>query len=376
MKLVNCPVCGKRLSADIENCPECGFTISAYMSNQSGEILAEKSTTAYSRKSDSKWPIRTILLPIIVAIFVLGIIQNFSSKQEPLSTNSTEQQSSLSYNIDKQQGQPSICGVYHGDDSDILVISEDHLAYYYCTTNMFTELQCPWTYSDGVLEIEMAKLHCTLTATNVSMDTNSLLLCSDSVSWDSEYFVKTNSIPEDYITRRVESSDPAVEVQTDGTLTFTLDKIHFEIPKRFIDWEDPFDLDPKIQVFIEEDPHRDYVSTLFFHHLSFDDIGYTPDPSGDFPGYITYPGSYLTDCSFSSTYEDEVAGFPAIILEVTGYLNSGFGGITGYSMSGILCQVFNYDTNSVLYIYMLQSYNSYYDNSEFFMSLLKNATSS
>lgn len=122
-------------------------------------------------------------------------------------------------------------GVYRGDDGNILVLNNNGLAYYYCSDIEFIELELPWKYSEGRLDVYFSKFHCDAYATIEKNDFSEILLRANSENWNAELFKRINVNPEDYTERAVESYDPSVTVNPDGTMSYTLDGYHLYNPK-------------------------------------------------------------------------------------------------------------------------------------------------
>ena len=258
MHLMYCPVCGKRIPFNAPQCPECGFDLSEYTD---GEV--------------EKKPRHIKRIISIIALIMIGLILVDVGINVWLNTGKTIElplASSLSDAV----------GVYTGDDGDTLVITDTGLAYYFCSSIEFTELECPCNYKDGILSVEFSKMHCLAYANIDNNDFSEILLRSDSKNWNPELFSRVNVSPSDYLKRNVESNDTLVSVEHDGSMTFTLDGLTFSIPKQFRDVEGDFDDDINTVSFVEVDVDSDYTSSLLFYR-------------GDYPPVDDFPNRFMNN---------------------------------------------------------------------------------
>ena len=386
MKLVNCPVCGSRCSADIEKCPECGFEIKQYFEQKSDS------------KNNKKAPVLLIgcaFLAILVAFLVINIIfrniselANHAENAEPLDeifseTNMVQEDISTS-EVSTAKVPPSeastsevstaeastsdidVSGVYSGDDHEILVLSPDGLAYYYCTEIAFTELECPWYIKDDKVYIEFARLHCIVTA---NVDKKELLFKSDSANWNTELFSRLDVEPEQYLTKALSTHDTNATLNSDGTLTYTLDGISYTLPKTFIDFEDTSDNQSDWSAFIDEDVQSNFVSTVLFYKS----FGALPKESSVNDNATDFASRFLTEASTTSYKATTVAGHPGYLCEITGYLNQGFTDLQNYKVSGYIAIFNNESTHNNNYVMLVQYSDRSTDNSTVFGEILKSA---
>ncbi|MBO5624136.1 MAG: hypothetical protein J5959_21190 [Butyrivibrio sp.] len=366
MKLVNCPVCGNRCSADIEKCPECGFEIRQYF---------DKKTVSKKNKKVPLLLIGCACLAILAAIFIANTISDNKSElskhtesAEPLEeifpeteavqTNTTSSEL-LTSDID-------VSGVYSGDDHEILVLSSDGLAYYYCTEIAFTELECPWYIKDDNVHIELSRLHCIVTA---KVDEKELLFKSESANWNTELFTRLDVEPEQYLTKALSTHDPNATLNSDGTLTYTLDGISYTLPKTFIDLKDESDNESNWSAFIDEDVQSDFVSGVLFYKS----LGSLPKESSVNDYATDFASRFLTDASIVSCTATTVAGYPGYLCEVTGYFNQGFNALQNYKVSGYIAIFNNEDTHNNDYVMLVQNSDRSTDNSTVFGDILKSA---
>ncbi len=371
MKLVNCPVCGSRCSADIEKCPECGFEIKQYFEQKSDS------------KNNKKAPFLLIgcaFLAILVAFLVINIIfrniselANHAENAEPLDeifseTNMVQEDISTSEvsTAEASTSDIDVSGVYSGDDHEILVLSPDGLAYYYCTEIAFTELECPWYIKDDKVYIEFARLHCIVTA---NVDKKELLFKSDSANWNTELFSRLDVEPEQYLTKALSTHDSNATLNSDGTLTYKLDGISYTLPKTFIDFEDASDNQSNWSAFVDEDVQSDFVSAVLFYKS----LGALPKESSVSDNATDFASRFLTEASVTSCKATTVAGHPGYLCEVTGYLNQGFSALQNYKVSGYITIFNNESTHNNNYVMLVQNSDRSTDNSSIFGEILKSA---
>ena len=371
MKLVNCPVCGERCSAEAEKCPECGFEIKSYFNDS-------------AKNSGSRRPKYAIIIGIIalavIAIIIITVcarkaVTNTTDKSEVVSLDnifpepdeaSETPSESSSVSVDLLTEENEVSGVYSGDDGEILVMDSDGLAYYYCISIENTELECPWYVKDNTVYIELARLHCTIYAETGSKD---LLFRSDSINWNPELFTKLNVSPDQYLTRALSTHDPDATLNRDGTITYTLDDITYTLPKTFVDFQDDFDEWDFCSAFIDNDPQSNYLGTILFYRKKGSSLS-----EGTATKLITdFAPDFLNDSSVGSCTATTIAGHQAYICEVTGYLNQGFSMLQNYPVSGYIAVLYNESTGNNDFIMAIQNSDRDTDNSLVFGDILKSA---
>ena len=370
MKLTNCPVCGKRIPADAENCPECGFEIRTYLHGSAEKTVASPDVPARSRK---RFLIAAAAIVLCAAAGILCcIFVRFSGSaaydtallsQDPLPESSSNE----AFSQDHTAAPTSPVGVYSGNDNEILVLQENGLACYYCVMPEYIELSCPWSQDteEHTVSIELAKLHCTITAklpeTGLSAsEPSELIFRSESSNWNTEIFTRIDLSPEDYISRRISSNDPAVSVEADGSMTFSVEGITFTIPKWYRDPADDFDTMKNALSFIDNDLQTDYASSILF--FSDDCNADSLSRSESDALAAAFAGRFLQTPAVSpAKAQSEIGGLPAFVYEISGLYNTGFQGFSGSSCSGLLTLVFIPQTQRILYVQMLYTDNRGYD---------------
>ena len=381
MHLMNCPICGKRIPFNSPQCPECGFDLTEYTQEP------------YNKKPRSlKRIISIVALALIVLVLIdVGINMwiNTGHKVEmasvdqnsitpiptvipevtdtpiptetPAPTNTPTATPSPTTNPEPVDYTDPV-GVYRGDDGNVLVLNDDGLAYYYCEDIEFTELELPWEYKDGRLDVYFSKMHCDAYALMEKDDFSEILLRAESENWNAELFKRINVKPDDYIGRAVESYDPSVTVNSDGTMSYTLDSITFTVPKQFRNPPNVTELGSNATSFVDNDVDTDFISTLLFYQ----------DKA---PAEENFPSRFLENVEMGKQADTTVAGRSAKTCSVKGSFNTGFPTMSGMRQAGTLTIISNPDSKNVVYVLMLQAENRAFDNTEAFNEILSTATS-
>lgn len=387
MHLMNCPVCGKRIPFNSPQCPECGLELIEY--TQIGIDKKPRNTK------------RTVCIAALaIVMLIIGVIcinlwinfehtveapsddaitrpETITPTPEPQPTttvtptpvetatptiNPTTTTTPTPTNTPEPANYTSPVGVYSGNDGNILVLDERGLAYYYCSDIEFIELELPWEYTDGRLSIQFCKLHCLAYADITTNDFSEILLRADSLNWNAELFKRINISPKDYIGRAVESYDSSVTVNSDGSMSFTLDNVAFTIPKQFRNPPNVMEIGTNATAFVDNDIDTDYVSMLLFYQDSE-------------PAEESFPNRFLGNVEQAPLTETTVAGRSSKTCSIKGTLNSGFPTLSGIKQTGTFTIISSPDEKSVLYVLMLQTENRAHDNSEAFKEILSTANS-
>ena len=330
MRLVNCPICGTRCSADIEKCPECGFEIRKYFESENVSSIRKKQ-------------------PPIMAACALGAILILVFMFLSFSTSGID-----------------VSGVYSGDDNEILVLNSDGLAYYYCFDIQYTELECPWYIKDGTVYIELSRLHCTIFA---NIDKKELIFKSNSINWNTEVFTRLNVKPEQYLTKIPSTNDPKATLNRDGTISYTNDDITYILPKMFMDMEDDFDSKDDTSIFIDQDVQSDYIASATFHSSKGNDL---TQPLAETLAHIFASGFY-ENTTISNCTVIEIAGHTGYRFELTGFLNKGFKPLEGHEMDGYIIIFYNESTGNNNYLMLVQTSNRDIDDTAVFEEILQSA---
>lgn len=372
MKIINCPVCGNRISSDSISCPECDFEIFQYMNPK-----------VTKRKHNFGLYCLAFFITLILIFIIIGFKSQLTSMQKqeassddiPENCNGTStpiilEDEDLSSDFQLSNESNSVSGVYSGDDHEILAICDNGLAYYYCATPEFVELACPWNFNGSQLNIELSKLHCVITANISDNDFSELIFKSNSVNWNTEVFSRLNLDPYDYIKRNVESNDPLVQVNSNGSFSFSIEDINFTVPKQYRDLEDDFDDMKNCFVFVDTDAQTDYTSSIMF----YSEKKLFPDLSFDKHSYDTlynFCSRFIDDVEIGEVSTTDIAEKVSYRSTIHGFLNSGFSGLSGYQIDGnIICIP---KENSCLYILMIQSSDRQLNSNDLYDEILNSA---
>ncbi len=365
MKLVNCPICGTRCSADTEKCPECGFEIKQYFER---EIISTK------RKKQPRIKAVCAVGAILIIVFMLFslLTRNTKNPDSVNITKETDKTVSDSTSVKEQAYEPSsssdidVSGVYSGDDHEILVLNSDGLAYYYCITIQYTELECPWYIKDDSVYIELSRLHCTIFA---KVDEKELIFKSDSSNWNTELFARLDVEPEQYLTKKPSTNDPKATLNQDGTISYSLDGINYTLPKMFMDFKDEFDNMEDSSSFIDQDAQSDYLASAVFHKSSGKELNSTLAKALA----ENYVSGFYKNTTVSESTEITVAGHRGFKFIITGFLNKGFNPLEGYEIDGVIIILYNKSSGNNDYIMMTQTSNRSLDDTAIFEDIIKSA---
>jgi hypothetical protein len=377
MRLVNCPVCGTRCSADTEKCPECGFEIRQYF--ESKKIPEERKKQPHIKAVCALGAVLIIFF-MLFSFLILNSEKTDSdtitksagttgptsvsvsaSKSASTSASSKHPADELSsnYNID-------VSGVYSGDDHEILVLNSDGLAYYYCFSIEYTELECPWYIRNDTVYIEFSRMHCTVFA---KIDEKELIFKSDSINWNPEVFTRLNIEPEQYLTKLPSTNDPNATLNRDGSISYTNDGITYTLPKMFLDMKDEYDSIESTSIFIDEDVQSDYLASATFHSSEGREL--TPTLAETLAQ--TLASAFYKKTTVSNCTGIEIAGHRGYRFDLTGFLNKGFNPLEGYEIDGSIIVFYNESTGNNNYIMMVQTSNRALDDTVIFEEILQSA---
>ena len=345
MKLMNCPVCGKRVSAKAPFCPECGFDLKKYLETSDHP---EGSTKQPAKRSSNipagRRRIWRAAIPAVLILLIAGVCLVLFSRARadregtPASAASESQADAPAAGPEDAASAAAFPGVYSGDDREILVIRDNGLAYYYCSTAEFSELARPWTQTGDTISIDMAKLHCAITAQYRPDEPDTLIFSSDSLNWNTEVFSRLDVDPDTYIARKITLNNKNADQLPDGRIRYLIDGISFTIPANYRDSEDPLDEMENAGSFVDTDMHKEYVSMLMFFREGPELTAGTPAGMAPEEKAALFAARYLEELSCGPGEEAAVAGKSGTSVTVTGALNRGFAGLAGYTVKGrILC---------------------------------------
>jgi len=264
-------------------------------------------------------------------------------------------------------------GVYSGDDNEILVIAEDGLAYYYCITESFTELECPWTVSDDTITISFSKMHCDVTA-STSNGYASLIFRSSSANWNTEEFIWISSDCNSYIKETPPTVREDVNVLHNGDMQIVLDDVQFTIPKNFMDYGDDSRLKKGGKnsfIFVDNDSANGYLANAVFYSES---TGLTNNLDSDYETMaLDFAQRFFTNTQIGQAKPVTVAGYDGYSVTISCLLNNGFSLLKGTIYSGPVIIIYDEKYNDYIYILFSQVVGSGIDDTELFEMILSSA---
>lgn len=385
MLLINCPQCGKRISADADFCPDCGFNLRKYMNAKpeqhrtSGGGLLKIACA--------------VMLFVAVSLAVFALIVRHgdvtetaasapdSSPAEVVAADDTNSNASSDFklhdsvNASDADSHPasdidisSAVGVYRGDEGNMLVLRSNGLANYYCYDIAYTDINCSWELRDGQILIRLDKLRCTVTAA-ADGDIDRLTFVSDSQNWQTEEFDRVDVDPEEYIKRRVMSYDSNVKVQDDGAMRCSLGGLSFTVPKYFCDIKDELDENTDITTFVSVDVDNDYAATLTFYA---DKTSYSRTLSQEKASSLAerFSAMFYADTAVAEGSKITVAGMPAYIFSFDAYYNQNYYAHTGYKIEGYIAVICNSSAKSMVYAMLEQHSGRNIDDREALLQIL------
>lgn len=369
MSLINCPTCGKRISDKEHKCPECS------------QDLTEFSTKA-SQNSNKKLILFPLIIIAIVAIIVIALIILSSNKPDNKAYNN-ETENATEKNSDKDNNNSfkneeyisvSPVGVYDGDDHEKLIINDDGLAYYYCIDSEYSELACPWTYDGKTVNIELTKMHCTISASVKDDDFSELIFKTKSANWNTEVFTKINAEPKEYLSRRILAYDDKVTINMDGTLFLQLETTSFDIPKQFRNMETPREEMKNATILVDNNADDYYACGLLFfqenYELNYDLDDYNDKTAKDKLDNISKSFAERFFLNPKVTYDEtlNINNYSIHTFDIDGRFNKGFSGLAGYNIEATLALIPDKENDYLIYILFVQTpdkeddnYNDFYD---------------
>jgi len=390
MQLKNCPNCGKRLPSEVKVCPDCGYIY--------------KDNASISNNSNKKHllPLTLLIFGLIISIIIIFLLTNrsISTSNEAIETpnkesitivnNDITSPSPIPYAIPSvespatlqpsttnkdrsMQSNESLIGVYSGNDNSSLVLNEDGLAYYFYDSEYY-ELECPWEFDGHNVSIYLPKFHCTISASINESNPSNLMFISDSANWNPDLFVKTGADTAAYLKRTIIPNDKDITVLKNGTYSINLGDINIIVPSYYVDFKDEFDDLLGIGTFIDTNADTMYNGSIFFE---VEDKTVESDRFNDeYASQIISPmlNNFCESATLNNIYKTSIADCNSYIADISGYLNKGFGALSGYSATGKAALINNYRSNSLIFLLFLATEsNSDYGITDF-ENMLTNAT--
>lgn len=378
MKLVNCPTCGKRISSDMKICPDCNQSLENFK-------ISNNSTNKISKVSMPKILLFILFVLIILSFIFASIIiiktrnesdvENDASvsqvkKQKEADSNKSTKETSkddiISYESEIYQTVTPV-GVYDGNDHEKLIINSDGLAYYYCIDDEYSELACPWIYEDGKIEIELSKMHCTITAKVKDDDFSELTFKSSSLNWNTEVFEKINAEPREYLSRKILADDDNIIINIDGTMTLQISNFSFTIPKMFRSTTSTVSDLRNTTIIVDTDVDEYYGSTVLFYVEAYDE-----NISSKKTSKIAnqFAARFFINPKLELYSESMVNGIPLYVYSISGRLNEGFDGFAGYDIEGYIALYYDSSSESLIYVLFEQIPEKSIDDTEAFFDII------
>ena len=264
-------------------------------------------------------------------------------------------------------------GAYAGNGGEKLVIADNGLAYYYCSDKTYSEVECPWSIEDGILTIQLSKLHCEISDDVGSNDFSSIRLKSDSQNWDDETFEKISSDAEKYIISPPPTASSYIRVMEDGTLTFDIGSFSIYVPKQFRDLGNIANISSDKYVLIDANADTDFAASVVAEAKTNSNNSF-PELSDAAGKAKLFASSFLDNINAGNVKQISIAGEDAFEIGITGDLNSGFSGLTGKTCTGKVIILNDSGSSGSVYMLMIQTVGTGEDDTDAFQSVLNNMT--
>lgn len=364
MALINCPVCGKRISPKLKNCPECGEELTKF--DFSKQNTHDKENNLKVKKLIII--VTLIIIAIILLIILLPIVFSSTHKNQNSDLEKQQDLDEFSTKNKIEQTYPdSIIGVYSGDDHNILVIADNQLAYYYCSYPEYTELACPWSYDENSIKIELAKMHCTISS-KIDKDSLELIFKSKSKNWNTELFTRIDAEPDDYLSRKVLAYDEEnIIINSDGTMDVLIGNLKFLVPKHYWNSDAEFTDMKDATAVVNVNVDTDYCSGILFYEkhsskkINEDVINEEAQKFAE---------GFFLDANTKLDKSKLINNYPVYVYDISGILNKGFSGLAGYDTNGKLALIYDKDAHSIVYIMFEQVSNRKDDDTDMFYNIL------
>lgn len=262
-------------------------------------------------------------------------------------------------------------GTYSGDYGEKLVIADNGLAYYYCNSIGYTELECPWEENDNTLQISLSKLHCTISAPIKGNNYARIVFKSDSSNWNTEVFNKISNDYESYILDPPPTNSSVIDVQSDGRMAFYIGDIQFIIPKNFVDYGDEYQSHEK-KMFTDVDVNNDFAaSCLFYEENNINNIDINDNIEELLNAFAT---KFLLNTNISNIQKYTIAEKASYGCDISGILNKGFSELYNSKVNGKLYIIEDSESHEFIYILQVQKDNPQLNDSELFDLIINNAS--
>jgi len=357
MLLKNCPKCGSRLSEQTAVCPTCGYRFSEKKRNAGKEARIRKHFPSF--------------LLISVLIIILFAMQRFYSAagREHLPTQSNTMAETFAVNTATSgisYVPQELLGSYEGEDGSGLTFYADGTAVYYTEPEEYSDVGDPWSYENGQISVELAKLHCIIKA-DASDGFSFLYFCSDSQNWVNEKFQKLPREEKKYLSAALHSDHKAVTVLESGSFDVSFHGLSLLIPRHFYNSSSAFGAYENAAIFGDTNADIPYLGGLAFayeefHAVSVDDW---------FDGHANaFAKRFLDNVQILSWETQTIAGVTIYIANVKGEFNRVAGGASGRSANGFVAFYINPSAETALKVIMEQLETPVFDNRPEFQAIL------
>ena len=316
--------------------------------------------------------IPVILILSLAAVAAILLIHHYNTGKDQKLPPHRWDNADLSSSSDITEDQMKrLCGSYEGSAGGGLAFYSDGTAAYYCDKKQFSEGFCPWTYIDGVISVQLSKLHCVITARVEDDDFSSLDFTAEGKNWDEEIFVRISDEDVGYRSGSFETYDRSMTVQEDGSFLVSIGDMEFAVPSHFIDWPDIYDKSDDVIMLTDSDADTLFAGAVAFCREDSPDVDVLDEQT--FVGYATsWAMEFLVETRVSEVYEDTVAGHRAYVGEIEGRFNKSFGVHAGSDTLGRIIFIVT-DEKDVVKILMTQTTGRTLDDSADFDAILKSA---
>lgn len=342
------------------------------ISNRYTNVLQVKKALvkAEGRRSNRTALIICLTVAILAVIAVIAVY--LKGKEDTVSGDSPAKNNNTASTLLTNDATESIVslspvGAYVGNDDEILVIDKSGLAYYYCYSVEYTELECPWEVNDGVFSIYFSKMHCTATA-DISKGCNELILKSESRSWNSEVFDKISDSVEGYI-KQPPSASENVTVSANGTMFFQVNGMYFTVPKQFIDLSSAM---PGIYAFADVVSDENYCAGLLFAYMDFIDNTTLPDRYSSHAE--KFAGSFMTNVQTGYPHIVTINDIVSYCVNVSGLLNEDFDKLENDIYSGQIYIIPSGNDKGAIYVMMIQTIAKHQDDQSVFNDIINSSS--
>ena len=377
MLLKNCPHCGARVSGKSAFCPECGYRFE--------EIRTEgRNIGGCHNKLRFGGVLAAAFLIALFTLLVLhsqrtaadgrqsgqtvnsGTLSGTEAAAQHLSPAAQGSASSDTKSEEQMNIPEELLGSYAGDDGSGLTFYADGTAVYYSDNENFSEQGDPWYYRDGRVTMELAKLHCSITA-DTAGGFSRLFFESESENWINESFKKLPQEEKKYKAVAARSGNKALSVNEDGSYNVTFQGMSVRIPRHFYTVPSELDSYGNSALFGDATADTPYIGGMAFVYGEFDAL--TIDDW--FDGYAAgFAMSFLDNVKTVSFEKERINGVTAYIAEIEGTYNKTSQGAAGRPANGYVVFYVNRVKKTAIKVIMSQLAIPEFDNRPEFQEII------